>query len=143
MAVLLAPERAVAGALILCLAAPSSPALWRFDGVRALTLRDGVSATASACSRGCPAVLWPSARLCWEMALRRRDETSKLALKIRSPKSPRPSARRDARGRVARALAACKTLAKMSKPGSTAKKARFRHASRRANMSLVSLDSPG
>ena len=38
---LLAPERAVGGALILCLGLP--PALWRPDGVRALTLRDGVS----------------------------------------------------------------------------------------------------
>ena len=76
---------------------PSS-ALWGLTAcVRYLCVM--ASATRECLPRGCPAALWLSARP-WEMALRETRRCPKLALKIRSPKSPRPSARRDARGRL-------------------------------------------
>jgi len=98
------------------------PPLLRCDsGVRALTLRDGVSDVL--CSRGCPAVLWLGARLCWEMALR-CETLSKLA-SGNSVAEESPSVRAEGCPRTRFVPAsACKTLAIGKQAGSTAK-ARF------------------
>ena len=120
----------------MCWAAPSSPALWRPDGVRA----SARLATVRACSRGCPAVQWLSARLCWEMALRETRRCPKLASE-NSVAEESSSGRAEGCVRTGCPWASgCKTLAKRRR--AALQKKQLRNVSKACNHGYISLGRP-